>query len=118
MISFGIRFIQITSFAAGLSAMSTLALADTGHSHGAGIGEPAKASAATRTVQVELGDIFYEPKTIQVQAGETVRFVLKNTGQLLHDFTIGTAEMQAEHQKEMLAMMERDRTSKRLTSRH
>src|SRR3546814_17874317 len=86
--------------------MSTLALADTGHSHGAGIGEPAKAYAATRTVHVELGDIFYEPKTIQVQAGETVRFVLKNTGQLLHDFTIGTAEMHAEHQKEMLAMME------------
>lgn len=104
MISFGIRFIQITSFAAGLSAMSTLALADVGH--GAAIGEPAKASAATRTIQVKLGDNFYEPKTIQVKAGETVRFVLKNTGELLHEFNIGTAAMHAGHQKEMLAMME------------
>lgn len=106
MISFGIRFIQITSFAAGLSAMATLALADTGHSHGAAIGEPATASAATRTIQVKLGDNFYEPKTIQVKAGETVRFVLTNTGELLHEFNIGTAAMHAEHQKEMLAMME------------
>lgn len=106
MISFGTRFIQITSFAAGLSAMSTLALADTSHSHGAAIGEPAKASAATRTIQVKLGDNFYEPKTVQVKAGETVRFVLKNTGELLHEFNIGTAAMHAEHQKEMMQMME------------
>ena len=106
----GIRFIQVVSFAAAVFAMSTPALAAGGHSqgegHGAAIGEPAKASAATRTVQVKLGDIFYEPKTVRVEQGETVRFVLKNSGELLHEFNIGTAAMHAEHQKEMLAMME------------
>ena len=97
-------------FAAAVSAMSTAGLAAGGHGPGEGhandIGEPAKASAAIRTVQVKLGDIFYEPKTVRIEQGETVRFVLKNSGELLHEFNIGTAAMHAEHQKEMLEMME------------
>ena len=106
----GIRFIQATCFAVVVSAVSTSALAAGGHGSGEGhanaIGEPAKAAAATRTVQVKLGDIFYEPKTVRVKKGETVRFVLENSGELLHEFNIGTAAMHAEHRKEMLAMME------------
>src|SRR3546814_17350798 len=83
------------------------ALADAGHTHGAvSIGKPGNASAVTRTVQVKLGDMFYEPKSIQVKPGETIRFVLTNTGELLHEFNIGTAAMRAEHQKALLAMME------------
>jgi uncharacterized cupredoxin-like copper-binding protein len=105
----GIRFIQATCFAAVVSAMTTPALAAGGHSpnkgHGAAIGEPAKAAAAARTVQVKLGDTFYEPKTVSVKKGETVRFVLENSGELLHEFNIGTAAMHAEHRKEMLEMM-------------
>lgn len=106
MIRFGIRLIQATSLAAAMAVVATVALADAGHDRAAAIGEPAKASAATRTVRVNLGDNIYEPKTIQVTAGETVRFVLKNTGELLHEFNIGTAAMHVEHRKEMLAMME------------
>jgi uncharacterized cupredoxin-like copper-binding protein len=106
MTSFCIRWIQTAFFAAAVSAISAAAFADAGHGHGAPIGEPAKASAATRTIQVKLGDMFYEPKTIQVKAGEVVRFVLRNEGQLLHEFNIGTAAMHAAHQKEMMQMME------------
>jgi uncharacterized cupredoxin-like copper-binding protein len=53
---------------------------------------------------LKLGDTFYEPKSIRIKAGETVRFVLTNTGELLHEFNIATAAMHAEHQKEMQAM--------------
>src|SRR3546814_17561709 len=109
MVSFGIRFIQITTFAAALPALSTLALADAGHSHGAAIGEPAKASAATRTIQVKLGDHFYEPKTIKVKAGETVRFVLTNAGEHLHEFNVGPAAMDAEQHPEKMKTMETGR---------
>jgi len=78
-----------------------------GHAQGgSSIGEPAKALGNTRTVRMKLGDTLYEPKTVKVKAGETVRFVLVNTGELLHEFNIGTAAMHAEHRKEMLAMME------------
>lgn len=96
--------------AAGLLTLAVAARAaegPAGHSHGPSpIGEPAKATAATRTVQVKLIDNAFEPEVIKVKAGETVRFVLTNAGQLLHEFNLGSAAMHAEHQKEMAMMVE------------
>ena len=94
------------SIAATLIAASGGALADAGHGHGAAIGEPGKRAQASRTVTITVRDNLYEPETVQVKKGETIRFVLKNTGELLHEFNIGTAAMHAEHQKEMMQMAE------------
>lgn len=77
-----------------------------GHGHGMAIGEPGKASQVSRTIKVTADDNFYEPEEIEVKAGETVRFVVTNSGQLVHEFNIGTAEMHAAHQKEMEMMVE------------
>ena len=91
----------------GVPGMAFAGPGEAGHKHEtAAIGEPAKATAKTRTVQVVMGDNFYEPETIAVKAGETVRFVIKNTGDFLHEFNIGTAAMHAAHQKEMAMMVE------------
>lgn len=84
-----------------LCAFSLPALADTGHF---AFGHPAQAQAASRTVEIILGDMYYQPTSVQVKAGETLRFVLKNQGQLAHEFSLGDAAMHAEHQKQMLAM--------------
>ena len=70
------------------------------------IGQPAPAASATRTVNIEMTDLAFSPKTLEVKAGETVRFVLVNKGQLLHEFNLGDAAMHAEHQKEMLKMQQ------------
>lgn len=67
-------------------------------------GHPADAAQATRTVEVTLGDIYFEPKSLDVKKGETVRFVLVNKGRLLHEFNLGDAAMHAAHQQEMLKM--------------
>lgn len=75
--------------------------------HGYAFGVPAKASTANRTVEVVMKDSFYEPKRIDVEAGETIRFRVVNRGELVHEFNIGTAAMHAAHQKEMMAMMDR-----------
>lgn len=64
------------------------AMADVGHGK-EDIGQPGVASAVTRTVDVEMGDIFFMPKNIDVKPGETIRFVLRNKGALLHEFNIG-----------------------------
>ena len=85
-----------------LLALSFDALADTAHTFA--FGQPAAADKATRTVEVVLQDISFSPKALDVKAGETVRFVLVNKGQLLHEFNLGDAAMHAEHQKEMLKM--------------
>lgn len=102
---FACRSLQALSLAGAILAAGGPALADAGHAHGGrSIGEPAEASTATRTVRVKLRDSYYEPKTIEIKAGETVRFVLTNAGELLHEFSIATAAMHAEHRKEMQAM--------------
>jgi uncharacterized cupredoxin-like copper-binding protein len=81
--------------AAGLPALAA-------GEHSYAFGHPASANAATRTVDVTLGDMYFEPKALEVKAGETVRFVLHNKGQVQHEFSLGDAAMHARHQKEML----------------
>ncbi|WP_454864729.1 cupredoxin domain-containing protein [Pseudomonas rhizophila] len=70
------------------------------------IGRPGASADVTRTVEVKMGDISFEPKNIDVKPGETVRFVLRNEGSLLHEFNIGKAAAHAAHQKEMAAMFQ------------
>ncbi|MFJ4112642.1 plastocyanin/azurin family copper-binding protein [Pseudomonas sp. NPDC089758] len=88
--------------AAALALVSLPNLADTGKSFA--FGEPAPAAKATRTVEVVLKDIAFEPANLHVKAGETVRFVLINEGKLPHEFNLGDKAMHAQHQKEMIAM--------------
>ena len=53
-----------------------------------------------------MTDNLYSPENIEVKKGETVRFVLKNKGEFVHEFNIGTAKMHKAHQKEMMMMVE------------
>jgi uncharacterized cupredoxin-like copper-binding protein len=69
-------------------------------------GHAAPATQASRTIELVLGDMYFDPKAVQVKAGETVRFVLVNKGQLLHEFNLGDAAMHASHQQEMLKMQQ------------
>ena len=101
---FGAKALAIAALlaAGGWSA----AVADEGHGHGAAIGKPGTAGHVSRTVTVTLGDNFFEPKSIAVKAGETIRFVVINKGELVHEFNIGTVATHAQHQKEMMMMQD------------
>lgn len=92
------------AFAAALLIAPTTALAAPGH--GGATGEPGKSSAASRTVEVVMGDNYYEPESIEVKPGETIRFKIRNAGEFVHEFNIGTAAMHAAHQEEMQMMMD------------
>jgi uncharacterized cupredoxin-like copper-binding protein len=63
-------------------------------SHG-GAAEPG------RTVDVTMRDIAYDPPAVTVTAGETVKFVFHNQGQIRHDAFLGDEAAQADHEKEM-----------------
>jgi len=95
----------VTALAVTAILSAAPAVADAGHAHSK-IGAPAKAETATRAVDVTLGDTFFKPRTIKVRPGETVRFVLRNKGELMHEFNLGTAAMHAAHRTEMMTMME------------
>jgi len=99
-----IKTIQAT--AAIFLAGSTIALAGPGHGSDAAIGEPANAGAADRMIEVEMGEMYYSPENMNIQPGETVRFEVTNTGQMVHEFNIGTLQMHQAHTEEMRDMMQ------------
>lgn len=68
---------------------------------GGGGGHDAHSSKADRVVNVTMRDIAFDPATVEVKAGETIRFVFHNEGQIRHDAFIGDEAAQAEHEKEM-----------------
>jgi uncharacterized cupredoxin-like copper-binding protein len=107
---FGLSLAHGLAVALSLSSFSlvTAALADAGHrlGHGPSVGEPGDAAAASRTVEVVMYDNHYEPEHVAVKAGETVRFLVRNAGELVHEFNIGTAAMHAAHQDEMKMMVD------------
>jgi uncharacterized cupredoxin-like copper-binding protein len=58
-------------------------------------GDPKK---ATRTIRIEGRDTMrYTPSQIRVKEGETVRFVVKNAGKLMHETVLGTKAELDEH---------------------
>lgn len=69
------------------------------------VGEPGQAAQATRTVTVDMTDnMRYTPAEISVQQGETVRFLVKNSGAVKHELVIGTPQALKEHYAMMLKM--------------
>jgi uncharacterized cupredoxin-like copper-binding protein len=57
---------------------------------------------ATRTIEVDMNDqMRFTPALIEVRKGEVIRFVHTNSGQLMHEFVLGTAETLAEHAEMM-----------------
>lgn len=58
-------------------------------------------SPADRTVEVTMKDIAFEPATVTVKKGETVRFVFRNAGKVDHDAFVGDAMAQMDHEQDM-----------------
>jgi uncharacterized cupredoxin-like copper-binding protein len=51
-----------------------------------------------RSIEIRMGDdMRFRPERIEVKEGETVRFVVRNGGKLLHEMVIGTPEALQEH---------------------
>lgn len=90
-----------------LSVTACLAQADAGHSHhGAGdqeaIGQPGRASDVRRTITVDMSDAMrFTPAGIQARQGETIRFVVRNSGKIKHEFVLGTEQALKEHNELM-----------------
>jgi uncharacterized cupredoxin-like copper-binding protein len=93
-----------------LSATAALAAGSHGGGHGmmnhAEIGQPGDPAEATETVEIVMNDNYFEPESIDVKAGSTVRFVVTNEGGLLHEFNLGTAAMHGQMQDEMAMLMD------------
>jgi uncharacterized cupredoxin-like copper-binding protein len=73
-----------------------------GHSHGAfSAGEPGNPKKPARTVVVTMregdGKMTFNHNLVEVRRGEQIRFVLKNVGELDHEFVLATPKENDKH---------------------
>lgn len=85
--------------------------ADQGaHHHGntsvSASGEPGKPENVTKTIELTAVDAmrFKFEDAPEIKSGDVVRFVVTNTGQINHEFSIGNAKEQQAHQVMMRKM--------------
>lgn len=105
-------------FAAALIALTpAAALASGSHAGGHGdeamhdemmVGRPGDAADVDRTIEIVMketddGDMLFEPKSLSITVGETIRFHVTNSGELEHEFVLDQHEEMMEHK----AMMEK-----------
>jgi uncharacterized cupredoxin-like copper-binding protein len=58
-------------------------------------GDPRKAA---RTIRVDMSDrMRFSPDTIEVKPGDTVRFVVRNSGRTMHEMVLGTMKELKDH---------------------
>lgn len=68
-------------------------------------GEPGDDASVDRVVEVAQSDAMeFDPASIDVRSGETVRFEVTNEGENPHEFVLGDQALQAEHEEEMGSM--------------
>ncbi|MGA0531209.1 cupredoxin domain-containing protein [Hansschlegelia sp. KR7-227] len=100
-------FLTLAVLAALLPAA---ARADAEHSHAhreaRAFGEPGDPHKPARTVEIvmtetEDGKMLFEPISVAVKRGEQIRFVLKNTGRIDHEFMLATRAENDRHAAQM-----------------
>ena len=65
-------------------------------------GKMGQASDVTRDIVISMtDDMRFSPETVNVSPGETVRFVVRNDGKLLHEFVLGTPQELDKHARLM-----------------
>lgn len=101
--------ILIALLAAALMGVPQGAVAHEGEDHSKNKAGPVKkeqkawgiasdANAAKRTVELVMTDnMRFNPDRIEVRQGETVKFVVKNGGQVMHEIVIGNKKELDEH---------------------
>jgi len=80
-----------------------------GHSHSHGeafsAGAPGDPKKPARIVQITMGEtdgkMIFAPQKIQVKKGEQVKFMLRNNGELEHEFILGTTAENLKHGEAM-----------------
>lgn len=90
---------KTTAFATAVAVALSLAACGGGDEPSAGTAEE------PRTIEITArDDLRFEPGSVTVRAGETVRFIVTNAGQIVHDFFVGTEDEQMEHEPGMAEM--------------
>ena len=107
------------AFSFGILSLSAVAYAGAGHKHDAShdasmemhedhasaIGKPGDPGKVTRTMTVDMNDTMrFNPAKINGKKGETIKFVVKNSGKIKHEMVLGSIKELKEHAAMMKKM--------------
>lgn len=105
------RLTIVATFTTALTIASSPVWAGAGapgHSHGHSgfsAGEPGDAKKPARVVQVAMregdGKMVFVPDRIEIKRGEQIKFVLRNNGELEHEFVLATTDENLKHAEDM-----------------
>jgi uncharacterized cupredoxin-like copper-binding protein len=105
-----LKQLVLISFA-GTAFLAAPAYADEGppgqhhHDDSYSAGEPGNAKKPARIVQVTMserdGKMIFTPAKVEVKKGEQVKFVLRNNGELDHEFILATTAENLKHAEAM-----------------
>ena len=100
-----------TVAAIGIALVSNVSIANPGHPSGSGHNEtafsqPADPKRPARIIVVTMrernGEMVFIPNRFEIRRGEQIRFKLRNSGALEHEFVLATAEENRKHLEEMM----------------
>ena len=90
-----------TALTLTVALLAPIARAAGSHAGGhdpSAIGEAGKAANVSRTVQIDMTDAMrFSPASIDAKQGETIRFIVKNSGKVKHELVLGTEKELKEH---------------------
>src|SRR6202171_4562788 len=94
-----------------LAGSGAPARGDEQHHEHATFGQPGDPAKVSRSIAIDMNDTMrYNPARIGVKRGETIRFVVKNSGQLKHEVVLGTIKELREHAALMKKFPEMERS--------
>ena len=103
----GIALIAVTLLSANAWAGEGPSGHSHSHSHGEtfSAGEPGNPKKPSRTVKVTMGEsdgkMLFVPARIEVKRGEQIKFVLRNNGELEHEFVLASTADNLKHAEAM-----------------
>lgn len=87
----------VTAMFAAVAMAGGTHAGDHGHDDSS-IGQAGQAAKVSRTIRVEMADTMrFTPANVTVNQAETIRFILKNSGQVKHEFVLGMEKELQEH---------------------
>ena len=108
------------SLSVALSVLVAVGIAiatGSAHAHGDGhhdehraFGQPGVPAKVSRSVAIDMNDAMrYSPARIDVKRGETIRFVVQNSGRIKHEIVLGTLKELREHVSKEIGEIARPR---------
>ena len=72
------------------------------------IGEKGNSADVSKVITVKMYDNYYEPSKFEIKKNQTIKFIVYNYGEFVHEFNIATKKMHLKHQPEMMKMVENE----------